>query len=150
MSGSKVEHSEIKTLVRNYIEQDNAHTAWPYAYVVQQQAMHLSPKGYGEETVYCCHEAEYYDYPSEEALIAALEENGWENPEIQEYEITRHWQDQQWFFTKVEAEKHLEVNGHNYKKTRLYVKYMFRHSEAEILLRHLFSIAGEDYDAHRK
>lgn len=91
----------VETFVRNYINQDNHMTAWPYAYAVQE----LRGSNY----------------------------------------FTR-----QYFFTQEAAERHLEINRHNLNNPRLYVIHLRRNEEAELVLRTLFSLAGEDYDIHKQ
>lgn len=141
---------EIKNFVDNYINQDNRATRWPYAYVVQERVDHPAYAGCGDYTKYGCYEYECFDYDSKDELKKHLVEMGIKKFDIFSYEKTEYWEDKQWFFTENAAKKHLDANGHNYKETRLYVKYFHRHSEAEMILRSLFTIAGEDYDKHAR
>lgn len=150
--------ADVKEFVENYINQDNACTAWPYAYVVQQEVKRSAWHDGGD--------FEYYDHQNDATIAAdGIEEHlkDWyeiENPfdafgdlqipeHIQKYYIQREWEDVQWFFTKAEAELYLGRNAHNLNKTQLYVKHFLRNTEAEMILRTLFSIAGYDYDKER-
>jgi len=137
---------EIKQFVKDYIEQDNCITAWPYAYVVQARNDVPAFEGCGTIELYGCRQHDFYDYSTRKELEDVLKEHGYEDFDdlIFQYDMTEAWDDKQWFFTQKGAENHLKQNSHNYRETRLYVKHMFRHNEAEMILRNLFSIAGED------
>lgn len=141
---------EIKQFVNDYIGQSNRATRWPYSYVIQELQHKPAFNGCGQEVIYCCHEHEYYNYKSEEELKESLIEDGYEKYNIESYEVDKYWEDKQWFFTEKAANEHLDRNGHNYKETRLYVKYFLRNREAEMILRNMFKMAGEDYDKYTR
>ena len=140
--------SEIKEFVENYINQDNRCTAWPYAYVVQKR---VERAAYNDEGQVAYFDHQYAENIKSEDLEDYLRDwyqiTDGEVPEhIQKYYFTYEWEDVQWFFKEDGAQDYLDNDAHNLGKTRFYVKHFRRNSEAEFILRALFTIAGYDYD----
>lgn len=152
----------IQRFVNSYIEQDNAGTRWPYAYVLQQRKMIPVPAGMGEVTLYSSSAWELYEKTAEEMLAIILEidpefttrqktTDPAEHEMVDVYEHVETWEDEQWFLTKAELEQHLAANNHNYKHpVRAYVKYFHRNEEMPLIMRTMFAIAGKDFNEEAK
>lgn len=147
----------IKEFVDNYINQDNCGTAWPYYYVLQQRRMMPVPDGCGDIDLYHSSGWDIHEKTREEMLAIIHEEEPDFEGEPEDHEgVEKHdhveiWEDEQSFFTKAELDRHLERNGHNYRRpVRPYVKYYYRNTEAKLLLKTMFELAGKDFDEEAK
>lgn len=134
---------DVVQFVQDYRAQSNVGTAWPYAYVVQQDATRYCPDGEGDTVWLRSRDGEplrIQDVP-----------DGIDTDTLERLGETRtEREDVQWFFTKSEAEKYIERDGHNLKNPGLYVKHFRRDTEAEMILRTMFTLAGESYGESRK
>lgn len=141
LPGRRYGKTAVKKFVAEYIAQDNAGTAWPYGYAVQQKVTRSVPPGCGDRRLYYCQElGEHYTHEE----LTELEIPFSEAEHVADYK--EEWEHVQQFFLKSEAEAYLRRDAHNLKSTRLYVTYFRRNSEAEMILRTMFALAGVDYD----
>lgn len=66
----------------------------------------------------------------------------------------KNWVTLREFFTEYGLEMHMSAEGHNYRlaglETRTYVDHAFRCEEHLTVLRTMFAVAGEDFDAWAK
>jgi len=139
-----------KQFTDNYLSQDNAATAFPYAYVVQQEKEHLRPVGYGNDGPRL-YDGSLIDHrPMTEDQIKELNKAMAEDGgaiDIDDLdcigEVVTEYVDVQWFFTEAEADNYLSKDAHNLTKPRKYVKYLNRNQEAVNILKIMFAVAGK-------
>jgi hypothetical protein len=94
-------------------KQDNRATASPYIICVQSLEMEF--------------------YSEEEMHADLVQEARNEDDEFYGYNHF-NYVDKAWFFTEEGAAQHLELNSHNYRKPRTYVKHCWRSPEIKSLL----------------
>lgn len=137
----------VKNFVHNYITQDNRGTAWPICYVVQEEETVHVPDECSDEYQFRDADGGMYEDEADLAKHGLTEDS----EGVSKFYVKHQWRDVQAFFTEVEANAYLARDRHNLNENvRLYVDCWRRNTEAEMLLRVMFALAGEDYDKHRK
>lgn len=146
----KTKNKEVIEFVDNYINQDNRGCAWPYTYVVTSKVYRTKPLDTGDYTLHSCDELGLHGYKSKKKLEEDIRGHGYDPNGIiiDVCDVEIDYDDVQWFFTRHEAEKYVEENKHNHVELKLIVRHMQKGSEAEMILKNMFMLAGEDYDKH--
>jgi hypothetical protein len=140
--------SFLKNLAHEIDSQDNAATAHPYYIVVRTSRQIILPQGHGSgEAVY--HDEDGDDpatslYKSLEEAAEAFSRYGYADIQerldaLIEYGTDEIEEDHNVFFTRKGYEKHMELNGHNYRgdwfqKPHSYTHHAFRNPEIKTLL----------------
>lgn len=152
----------IKEFVKEYKNQDNRGTAFPYVYQLQEKAFTIVPD------THCYDEVRYYSPDHEEDIsekefihrFGEIDEVDFEEnasysfpddlesycrqEEFDKIHIRYYWKTVNTFFTRKGLEDHLAINHWNYGDTRTYVEYLKRNSEMELILKTLFELVGEE------
>lgn len=132
----------IKTFLTKMSEQDNRHTAAPFYYVIRTEKEVPAYDGFGDVKYHYGDEA----YESEEEIIQYLEDNGYDEKEIekemrevQEFWVTKEWAEKGMFLTEEDAKLHLKKNHYHYSSNaHTYVNHAWRAPYLEEFLNALF------------
>ncbi|WP_298751877.1 hypothetical protein [uncultured Arcobacter sp.] len=83
-----------------------------------------------------------YDYEEhlEDIIYMFNAEHGYKMECLSIHYIMERRDTEQTFLTEAEAKKHIEINGHNYRKPHIYVLSAFRHNEYDRLTNFIRSI----------
>lgn len=151
VSMAKKDFDFLKDLAEEMLKQDRRATADPYFFVVQGTRRYAAPSGYGDETSYYDREGQE-EYSSKDDFKKKKMDEGWSEDEIE-----KHWEEQvekcdmhhvdeeeNFFLTERGYKKHMELNGHNYRRLRdvqSYVKHAGRNPEVKKLFEIIKSFA---------
>lgn len=127
---------DIKTIKENLLTQDNRATHLPMFCVQEQYKVPVWNREDSPHTAIFVPEwNESFD--SEQEFEEFCKENEYEGddiPEYREYGYDYDWEDVCVCLTEEGCKEHLRLNGHNYGKTRIYVKSFYRNPEMEAIL----------------
>ncbi|MEA2037035.1 MAG: hypothetical protein U9O94_05975 [Nanoarchaeota archaeon] len=150
---------KIKKFVKEYKEQDNRITSFPYMFILQERYTVAVSDDYADSN--CM--VEYINVDDEIFLSeeeykelfanSEIDEDGQEvafdedgellyKDEFKEVCSNFYWKDVGFFFTEKALNEHVEANHYHYGMTRSYVKKLFRNPEMEMILKTMFEIAG--------
>lgn len=115
----------IAEIQRELKTQDNLATAEPIYVVQEEVTIYGLDLNYCDDYLYL--HCDGFEYKDEQALID--DELSVDDDCIEKTGYRREWRDITCCFTRKGAENYIKINGHNHKKTRIYVKSLRRNWE---------------------
>jgi hypothetical protein len=138
----------LKNLISEIESQDNAATASPYFYVIQEPVERIMAEGCGDEVKYLIEEERELDLLTEKEVLKHFKKQGeHRNKDIDDlegsgiitkYEVKTEYEDidsHNVFFTRKAYNAHIKRNGHNLNRPRPYIRHAYRNYELEDLFK---------------
>ena len=131
----------IEELARLIRTQDNRATAWPIFMVQQSVRDYGIAEGYEEDSVWCDCEGEVDD---PETLASLSSDDAGDDDDYRLVGYRDRWENVQPFLTEEGANEYIRINGHNLRKTRIYVEAAFRNAEWQFMRELILALAPSE------
>lgn len=140
-------HEEIKAFLQTMTTQDRRGTADPFFYVIRTEVEHMSPIENADIIRFIDPDNCECVYGSREECRKELMEDVCNDKDwvdnvverLEEYGVSKYWEERSMFLTEADAEKHLKLNHYHYSKNaHTYVKHAWRAPELKNFFGNLF------------